>query len=179
MVDPVVENTPQTTWRGLFLRLVCKFCAIKKIVHSRLPRKTTHLPQTKNSKIGTRQSYWKARWISGPLVSVQNDTKVAKKQKRSYFKVLDAKCKGIDGAIVEVWYAGGVPGFQKNLSTEGSTLWSCHHSLPLVRLVNYSHITSLSCFVRWDGVQFPSESLTTERSALWPCHPLCWIHLVT
>ena len=113
------------------------------------------------------------------LVSVQNVTKVAKKQKRSYFKVLDAKCKGIDGAIVEVWYAGGVPGFQKNLSTEGSTLWSCHHSLPLVRLVNYSHITSLSCFVRWDGVQFPSESLTTERSALWPCHPLCWIHLVT
>ena len=50
---------------GPFLRLVYRFCAIKKIVHSRLPRKTTHLPQTKNSKIGPRQSYWKARWISG------------------------------------------------------------------------------------------------------------------
>ena len=144
MVDPVVENTPQTTWRGLFLRLVCKFCAIKKIVRSRLPRKTTHLPQTKNSKIGTRQSYWKARWISGPLVSVQNDTKVAKKQKRSYFKVLDAKCKGIDGAIVEVWYAGGVPGSPKEFSQRKDQHYDYYHpSLLLVTsLVNYSHITS-------------------------------------
>ena len=31
-------------------------------------------------------------------------------------KVLDSNCKGIGGALVEVWYAGGDPGFPKSLS---------------------------------------------------------------
>ena len=35
-------------------------------------------------------------------------------------KVLDSNCKGIGGALVEVWYAGGDPGFPKSLSTDGS-----------------------------------------------------------
>ena len=132
MVGPVVENTPQTTWRGLFLRLVCKFCAIQKIVHSRLPRKTTHLPQTKNSKIGQGSHIERPGEFLAALVSVQNVTKVAKKQKRSYFKVLDAKCKGIDGAIVEVWYAGGVPGSPKEFSQRTDQHYDYYYpSLPL------------------------------------------------
>ena len=38
-------------------------------------------------------------------------------------KVLDSNCKGIGGALVEVWYAGGDPGFPKSLSTDGSATY--------------------------------------------------------
>ena len=34
--------------------------------------------------------------------------------------MLDSNCKGIGGALVEVWYAGGDPGFPKSLSRDES-----------------------------------------------------------
>ena len=143
MVGPVVENTPQTTWRGLFLRLVYKFCAIKKLCTAVCPEKPHTRPRRRTQRSDQGSHTERPGEFLAALVSVQNVTKVAKKQKRSYFKVLDAKCKGIDGAIVEVWYAGGVPGSPKEFSQRKDQHYDYYHpSLPLVTLVNYSHITS-------------------------------------
>jgi len=48
-------------------------------------------------------------------------------------QVLDCSCKGIGGALVEVWYAGGNPGLPKSLSAIGVAF----HTYSLIVLLSW------------------------------------------
>ena len=79
---------------------------------------------------------------------------------KSYFKVLDCSCKGIGGALVEVWYAGGNPGLPKSLLTIGVAF---HTYSLIVFLSGWVHLVTLSlCNI--------STLLLFELVTLLPCH---------
>ena len=84
MVGPVVENTPQTTWRGLFLRLVYKFCAIKKLCTAVCPEKPHTRPRRRTQRSDQGSHNERPGEFLAVLVSVQNVTKVAKKNRKGH-----------------------------------------------------------------------------------------------
>ena len=96
---------------------VCEFLinSQKKLCTAKRPKKLCTGPAQRAQRSQPGSSTER----TGPVVkNVRNVTKYGKLQLK--IKVLDSNCKGIGGALVEVWYAGGDPGFPKSLSTDGS-----------------------------------------------------------
>ena len=85
----------------------------------------------------TRRAQWPKRSSyserTGGYILIHKKGKSAKIINKSYFKVLDCSCKGIGGALVEVWYAGGNPGLPKSLSAIGVAF----HTYSLIVLLSW------------------------------------------
>ena len=128
----------------------------KKFLLSQMPQKATNWPHKTSSMTQEKQLFWKDRWIY-PDTLKRN--KVPKIMNKSYFQVLDYSCKGIGGALVEVWYAGGNPGLPKSLSTIGVTFhtpWLCY-------CPGWVHLVTLSlCNI--------ATLLLFQLVTLLPCH---------